>query len=29
MIHHSYDPEPILETPMKARGIWAMTDAGV
>jgi hypothetical protein len=29
MIHHSYDPEIIFETPTKARGVWAMTDAGV
>lgn len=29
MIHHSYDPEIIFETPTRARGIWAMTDAGV
>ena len=27
--HHSYDPEIIFETPTRARGIWAMTDAGV
>jgi len=29
MVHHSYDPEIIFETPTKARGIWAMTDAAV
>ena len=29
MVHHSYDPEIIFETPTKARGLWAMTDAGV
>lgn len=29
MIHHSYDPEIIFDTPTNARGLWAMTDAGV
>jgi hypothetical protein len=28
-IHHSYDPEIIFDSPTKARGIWAMTDAAV
>jgi hypothetical protein len=27
LIHHSYDPEIIFDTPIRARGIWAMTDA--
>jgi hypothetical protein len=29
LIHHSYDPEIVFDTPTKARGIWAMTDCGV
>jgi hypothetical protein len=28
-VHHSYDPEIVFETAMKARGIWAMTAAEV
>lgn len=28
-IHHSYDPEITFDSPNKARGIWAMTDAAV
>ena len=26
-VHHSYDPEIRFDTPVKARGVWAMTDA--
>ena len=28
-VHHSYDPEIVFDSPSKARGIWAMTDASV
>jgi SnoaL-like domain len=27
--HHSYDPDIVFDSPTKARGIWAMTDASV
>jgi hypothetical protein len=28
-VHHSYDPDIVFDSPTKARGIWAMTDASV
>jgi hypothetical protein len=28
-VHHSYDPEIVFDSPTNARGIWAMSGAGI